>query len=262
MKKNKMMRIASVLLIAVLLTTSIISGTFAKYVTSDNAADSARVAKFGVVVTATGSLFDWTYKKANDNGPGGHTPDEDPYTALTVESDTNVVAPGTKNNKGLSFAVTGTPEVDVKVDFSLTGVKEVYLKANDDERATWPDMTKGAKDATFELDEDYYPVKFTLTQTTTGESGATTTLVNEGKLADVKAKLAELTKTAYYDANTNLSEVVGTFTLKWEWAFDGNDQADTLLGYLAAEGRLVGITKDYYNLETAVALTVTVTQVD
>ena len=53
MKKNKMMRLASGLLVAVLITTSTISGTFAKYVTTADAKDEARVAKFGVVITAT-----------------------------------------------------------------------------------------------------------------------------------------------------------------------------------------------------------------
>ena len=51
MKKNFMMRAASVLLVAVMLTTCAISGTFAKYVTSDSGSDFARVAKFGVTVT-------------------------------------------------------------------------------------------------------------------------------------------------------------------------------------------------------------------
>lgn len=50
MKKNKIMRIASVLLVAVILTTCAISGTFAKYVTSGSGSDTARVAKFGVTV--------------------------------------------------------------------------------------------------------------------------------------------------------------------------------------------------------------------
>lgn len=54
MKKNKTMRAASALLVAALLSTSIISGTFAKYTTGASAQDSARVAKWGVVVTATG----------------------------------------------------------------------------------------------------------------------------------------------------------------------------------------------------------------
>ena len=58
MKKNKVMRFASLLLIATLLTTSVISGTFAKYTTSDSAQDTARVAKFGVVAAIAGCMAD------------------------------------------------------------------------------------------------------------------------------------------------------------------------------------------------------------
>ena len=50
MKKNTMMRLAAILLVSVLLTTSVIGGTFAKYTTSDNATDNARVAKWGIKV--------------------------------------------------------------------------------------------------------------------------------------------------------------------------------------------------------------------
>lgn len=49
MKKNKRMRTASGLMIAALLTTSMISGTFAKYTTADAAQDSARAAKWGEI---------------------------------------------------------------------------------------------------------------------------------------------------------------------------------------------------------------------
>ena len=45
MKKNRMMRVASALLVAVLLTTCAISGTFAKYITAEDATDSAAQAK-------------------------------------------------------------------------------------------------------------------------------------------------------------------------------------------------------------------------
>ena len=44
MKKNKFLRLASFMLIACLATCCAVGGTFAKYVTSDNASDSARVA--------------------------------------------------------------------------------------------------------------------------------------------------------------------------------------------------------------------------
>ena len=118
MKKNVMMRVASVLMVAVLLTTCAISGTFAKYVTSDDASDSARVAKFGVVVTADGSLFENAYKD---------TP-VDPLdaSATVVAGDSaDVVAPGTKNaDSAFKFSITGTPEVDVKVDVVVTNADE------------------------------------------------------------------------------------------------------------------------------------------
>ena len=95
MKKNKMMRIASVLLVAVILTTCAISGTFAKYVTSENGSDSARVAKFGVEVTANGSTFATEYDTDDTNVVGT-------IAKSVVSSDTkNLVAsyaapPGTR----------------------------------------------------------------------------------------------------------------------------------------------------------------------
>jgi len=66
MKKNMMMRVASALLVAVLLSTCAISGTFAKYTTSDSDFESARVAKWGVTITleVDNTAFNTTY--AND----------------------------------------------------------------------------------------------------------------------------------------------------------------------------------------------------
>ena len=62
MKKNTMMRVASALLVAVLLTTCAISGTFAKYVSSAETSDTARVAKWGWGTTSIAiDLFDDTY---------------------------------------------------------------------------------------------------------------------------------------------------------------------------------------------------------
>ena len=63
MRKNKAMRAAGGMLIATLLSTSIVSGTYAKYVTEDSGSDTARVAKFGVVVTADGDYCKYTWCK-------------------------------------------------------------------------------------------------------------------------------------------------------------------------------------------------------
>jgi hypothetical protein len=98
MKKNVMLKIASVLMVAVLLTTCAISSTFAKYTTSASEFDEARVAKFGVTVTTkVKGLFATTYGD-------------------TVSSGVNVVAPGTDNGTFTATSeITGQPEVDVKV---------------------------------------------------------------------------------------------------------------------------------------------------
>ena len=53
MKKNAMLKIAAILMVAVLLTTCAISSTFAKYVTSDSYSDTARVAKWGITLTVS-----------------------------------------------------------------------------------------------------------------------------------------------------------------------------------------------------------------
>lgn len=109
MKKNKIMRLASGLLVAVLLTTCAISGTFAKYVTTGSGTDTARVAKWGVYVDATGV-----------------TAFEDEYGA-TVKADTadeKIVAPGTDGEFG-KFVINGQPEVSTRVTYdasvTLTG---------------------------------------------------------------------------------------------------------------------------------------------
>ena len=90
MKKNKMMRAASALLVAVLLTTSVISGTFAKYTTSDEGSDTARVAKWGVTVLAKDlTMFDTQYAK--DDTSATLIGD---YSVKSGDTD-KVLAPGT-----------------------------------------------------------------------------------------------------------------------------------------------------------------------
>lgn len=105
MKTNKFMRMASVMLVATLLSTCAISGTFAKYTTTQSAQDNARVAYWGFGAdkdtTADLDLFD-----ANYDGVAGAT---------------NVVAPGTSKEAtlSLSYAENDTvkaPEVAYKYD--------------------------------------------------------------------------------------------------------------------------------------------------
>ena len=107
MKKNAMLKIAAVLLVAVLLTTCAISSTFAKYVSeAKTGTASARVAKWGIVVdTKTESDFGKTYTKDS---------------TVYVDSSDKVVAPGTKGTISFKTDVTGTDTTEVRAIIDYT----------------------------------------------------------------------------------------------------------------------------------------------
>lgn len=211
MKKNKMMRIASVLLVAVILTTCAISGTFAKYVTSGNGSDNARVAKFGVTVTGTADTFKETYAK-NDTG----------FTlaANSVVSTEDVVAPGTSGSLA-AFTIIGTPEVAVRVAFA--GTLELGDKWEDEGNAYYCPIEVTVGDATFK--------------------GTSYASADEFEAA-VNAKIATYSKD--YVAGTDLSTIGGNApAITWNWAFEGNDNdKDTYLGDQAAAGNAATISLD------------------
>lgn len=115
MTKNKMMRIASVLLVAVLLSTCAISGTFAKYVTVQNATAAARVAKWSIDV------------EGNEIATTGSAPEikfdlAETWTDYDVSAEVDVanklLAPGTAGS--FDFAITNKAEVNAKYSITLT----------------------------------------------------------------------------------------------------------------------------------------------
>lgn len=125
MKKNVMMRLACFLLVAVLISTSAISGTYAKYTTQDAGKDEARVAKWGVELQVIGNLYGDTYmdnivKDADDTGTN--------IRVQSVDKAADVVAPGTKNTEGFTFSLKGKPEVDGIVKSTMT-IQNIFLKA-------------------------------------------------------------------------------------------------------------------------------------
>ena len=243
MKKNVMMRVASVLLICVLLTSSVISGTFAKYVTTDAGSDTAQVAKWGVVVKANpASLFAQGYK----DGSYDATADVD-AASVWSKADLDLVAPGTQGELA-DFTVTGTPEVDVEVTYTaeltLTGW---FLDADKD----------GVQDPG---EDEYCPLVFTVN----GETYGTTVTSATNKYASV-AELITAVQNAIVDSdevyqhNTNLGDnVYGDLAVSWKWEFvtgdaATNDPKDTTLGDAAAAG---------YPAKVTLNVSCTVTQVD
>lgn len=185
MKKNKMMRTASGLLVATLLSTSIIAGTFAKYTSSASGSDSARVAKWEVTYqnTATGSqevsltgsptnlsvtLFDYTDGNVAVKG---------------AQNDTKVIAPGTEGS--FSFKVTSKSEVAAKTSVTLT-----------------------------ETNDSKIPIEYGLKPT----DGDVTTWVK----ADDNGKI-NLTMDKTFPASAASSNVTETYTVCWRWAFTGDE---------------------------------------
>lgn len=138
MRKNKMMRAASGILVATLMTTSIISGTFAKYTTSAAGEDSARVAKWGFADSSSITITD-LFKNAYDS---------------TVKSSTDVIAPGTKGEATFEFGYTDPttkPEVkyNFKVDTTGSDCKDdiknnsnIKWKLDGTECANWDELLK------------------------------------------------------------------------------------------------------------------------
>ena len=243
-KKHWTLRAAGLLFALVLITSCFVSGTFAKYVTTGDGYETARVAKFGVTMSvATDKAFKQTYDTDNDSIS----------TTITNSVDSNghenLVAPGTKGSNFVVLSISGTPEVAVNVKIEASGT-DVFLKAGD-----YPDLTTAAGRDTFHLAADYYPITYTLTKT-----GATAPVI-EGHLNDIIEYLND--RSGNYEANTDLTSAIGEYKLSWEWKFEGgNDMADTLLGAVTAGGISTATTPSTCGTGVHLILTATVTQID
>lgn len=240
MMKNKAMRIAAGAGVTTLLTMSVISGSFAKYITSGTGTDSARAAKFGVTVTANGTMFASEY--ATDDEAVG-------TIAKSVISsggeDDHVVAPGTKGEL-LNATITGKPEVAVKVSYEPT------LTLNGWEYT----------DENSNLSTEYFPIIFKIGDKKYGITGmkdsAGVVVANgSANIADLKTAVEGAVK-AYsknYAANTDLSiATADSVNVSWEWAYNGNsDEKDTYLGDQAAANKASTVE---------LSMKTTVTQID
>lgn len=233
MKKNKMMRLASALLVLVLLTTCAISGTFAKYVTTQTGSDNARVAKFGVVITANGSAFADEYATDDENVVA--TIAKSVVNAGSVD-EKNLVAPGTAGEM-VAMTLSGTPEVAVEVKYEAT----LTLTGWEDAEGNF-----------------YCPIVFTVNGVEIKQD-ATNDTAEKLQAAVVAAINAY---TANYGPNQNLATeaTVGTPDVSWSWPFSTgaeNDVKDTHLGDAAA-----GIIDDAEAATIVLQVVTTVTQID
>lgn len=231
MKKNKMMRLASVLLVAVLMSTCAISGTFAKYVTNGTAKSEARVAKFGVKVAAEGNLFSTEYTTENtaDAAKIG-------TNSVISSNEDKVVAPGTSGSLTKTM-ITGKPEVAVRVTNAATVTLENWTVEG----------------------KFYCPIVITVN----GTEVDTSDCENAEQFAEAVKTAIDAT-TAEYKANTDLgnlpADAAKGLSVSWEWPFytdDDADKKDTALGDAAA-----GIPEGAQAATISINVTTTVTQID
>lgn len=286
MKNNKMMRAASGLMIAALLTTGMISGTFAKYITQDELNDSARVAKWGVNLGISGNLYGEAYGTSNaivkrDDGATVQS-------VSTASASDKVVAPGTKNaDSGLHITLNGKPEVSTKIYgtvktqniYLATGEYGVMVEANHvtaedfaagkdnaagkdkkyytEANGTYAEANSYVEGTTYYTLEDevtlaapYYPVIYTGAGVTNGTTTTDSLNAIGANIAKVLSNNTDVTPTSEngvnvytvttgttYAPNTDLATAlpnIAATNITWEWAFGGNDGADTILGDLIA----------------------------
>lgn len=232
MKKNKMMRIAAVLLIVTLLSTCAISGTFAKYVAKADFEDSARVAKWGIKIETNSSLFSDRYATEDDDyfAAGGTYSVKAANATDTAKGDM-VVAPGTSSDQvedgGFVARLYGKPEVATRFQFKAGTLEDIFVPFG-----TYTDYSVAVKDGveqTFDytappavsgLNNNYVagysPVKWDITVTrvkddgTDGRSISLSDMASEvagTELANLKDSLFTAEGVSITDAKTIVAQV-------------------------------------------------------
>ncbi len=237
MKKVKTLRLASVLLVLVLLTTSIIGGTFAKYVTKASSGDSARVAYWGFQSTnnldLTG-LFSSQYidTKVDANG-----------TVKSADGD-DVIAPGTSGSAKFAFAYAEIGEEAV-VDTTAQAVNapEVKYSFTVGVEGTCADDIKNNTNIQWKLDD--------------GTWGTWDAMVNA-----IKALSGDASGTKEYEAG-NLPAAFTTadneHTISWQWLFPTTGTPEEI----AAQNEKDTALGNKATLDTcSITITITAEQID
>lgn len=226
---DKMLRSGLILVIVAILTFLCMFATMAKYVTSGNFNDDARVAKWGINIPGSADigLFKAIYKGVSpyDASETVHGKDGD--------KDAKVVAPGTDQSANIIFDNQSgrAPEVlyDFVVDLQASGDASMLKELDKISSFSWYfDAPNGDKWDNLKF-YDYGSTKGlqNIIQSMTRYNVEPNRLPDSISLGGAPAPAAGKT-------------FVGT--IGWKWAFNGDDKADTRLGNLVAEGKLGGIT--------------------
>ena len=211
MKKNIMMRLSAVLLVAVLLTTCVISGTWAKYVTSEKTDDTVTVAKWGISLSVAGAeqLLDDDRSTADVN---------------VKVLDHDLAAPGTYKELA-KVSLSGTPEVAYKITV------DVDLDLGN----KWVVDGNVACPVVFKVGDDTFTIDTTYT---------TTTLLEEAVEDAVKNAIVGNDSGEKQGNAGDALTAVTNLEISWSWAFErgaddaakkANNKIDTALAATEAQ---------------------------
>ena len=260
MKKGMFPRIAAVMLMLTLLSTCVISGTFAKYVTTGSAVAKGRVAKWGVTIdasgaTSTGYPFKSSYDADTESQVDYITGKPIEKTVVSVDN-AGVFAPGTSGSLG-AIGVSGTPEVAVRVSYADT-----IVELGDD--SDWTVITKSDPDG-----HVYCPLIFTIGDKTIYMGAAKDEGGTIETIADLEDAIVDAITgfSATYAPGTDLANLgddvtgEGGATIEWAWPFDSAAAAELRLdGYTMSDEEDTQLAKKGPSI--TFTLTVTVEQVD
>ena len=133
MKKNRMMRLASILLVCVLLSTSVISGTFAKYTSEATlAADTARVAKWEIQLNGESINEEFTFDLFETINDTGNTAAE-----TDVATTEKIIAPGTAGSFDIELLNKSEVTAQYAIDYTVTNTNSIPVKFSVDNGTNW-----------------------------------------------------------------------------------------------------------------------------
>ena len=185
------MRLASALLVITLLTTCIISGTFAKYISEKSATDTGTVAKWEFKVgdkDITEEAF--TFDLFEDKTSGSY--DEKDNDVVM-----NKIAPGTSGSFKLDLTNTSEVTAAYKIEFTET---------NGDSSGS-PDASK------------HIPIQYCIGEGTNGALKNTETWSDD---------ISSLNITSSTNLKFGDSGNTASYTIHWRWAYQkGSEDSDT-----------------------------------
>lgn len=246
MRKNRMMRLASALLILTMVTTCAISGTFAKYTTSATATDKARVAYWGF---QSSNSMDFTNLFSGT------------YTNVKSQNGEDVIAPGTAGSVQFSFAYDESTKA-YDADMTMSGPEVDY------------NFTVAVEEHCDALIEANKNIQWKLTKKV--GAAAATDVVTWGTWDDLITAIKGLSGDATdgameYKANTLPSAFTAAdevYTIEWQWLFTSDTNKydhDKDHGSVTAE-----ISQDEYDTfmanaaamdDCSITITITATQI-